>query len=249
MVHLPQHIGSRSASTCTSDLSYSSSQVVFVTELFPVFLVMPQKQHPLPSEPFSIARSDCLWYTRFYCEENIYRLGCAFRESQPECCFEAVFISNEYKKIPLWAQANGPSNDEIPVVWDYHVILLQTTKADSTPPVTYVFDMDTVLEFPVAFSDYSEKALKTMSGIDLPKQYHRYYRVIPGELFLTHFASDRSHMLNADKGWNAEPPASLCISTKESTMNLGDYINMKSNTDSTIYGKVLNEAEFLDKYS
>ena len=37
--------------------------------------------------------------------------------------------------------------------------------------------------------------------------------MIPVELFLQHFASDRSHMLSEDQKYQAEPPEYSCIQT------------------------------------
>lgn len=39
----------------------------------------------------------------------------------------------------------------------------------------------------------------------------RCYRVVPAELFLAHFTSDRSHMRDASGGWLQPPPPWPCI--------------------------------------
>jgi len=41
----------------------------------------------------------------------------------------------------------------------------------------------------------------------------RAFRVVPSDLYLSTFASDRSHMLNADGSWLHPPPTYPCIST------------------------------------
>ncbi|KAK6097373.1 hypothetical protein MT418_002992 [Batrachochytrium dendrobatidis] len=195
-------------------------------------------------KPFAFNKDDCSWYTPFYCEENIYRLGCALKQLEPSANFEIVFISNKHKKIPLWAQKNGSSDDSMPVIWDYHVILFQSTES----AVTCVYDLDTVLPFPVSCSEYMLKALKPSIIKTLPKQYHRLFRVIPGHSFLTHFASDRSHMFK-DNVWMAEPPKTSCIATQDSIMNLPEYFNMTTNTNHPVFGKVLTESELIARYS
>jgi hypothetical protein len=62
-----------------------------------------------------------------------------------------------------------------------------------------------------------------------------YFRVVPGEEFLSTFTSDRSHMIDiltpknkkGEINWMSEPPSWPCISKKpELETNLADFLNM-----------------------
>jgi len=43
--------------------------------------------------------------------------------------------------------------------------------------------------------------------------YFRIFRVVPSDIYLLMFASDRSHMLKANGSWSQAPPNYPCIST------------------------------------
>jgi hypothetical protein len=83
------------------------------------------------------------FYTKYYCEENIYRLCRLLQDSY------VVFISNPAQKVVFWKQKLAPEDY---VVWDYHVILLKKS---------LVYDFDTTLNFPCSISDYCSQSLKT----------------------------------------------------------------------------------------
>lgn len=104
--------------------------------------------------------------------------------------------------------------------------------------------------------------------------HRRCYRIVPLETFLRVFASDRSHMVSIlicnrlvdslkkikfklvlllvffffqkkeDNTWLVPPPDYPPISSKESTMNLPNFISMSENLESKEYGTVLNEQKF-----
>uniref|UniRef100_A0A0W0F986 Protein N-terminal glutamine amidohydrolase n=1 Tax=Moniliophthora roreri TaxID=221103 RepID=A0A0W0F986_MONRR len=110
-------------------------------------------------------------YTLFWCEENVYLLAQNFlRDAQIVSNWDlfAVFISNaaqtvrtvlwlvrDYTNYPLqvalWNQklAQEPG---LPVVWDYHVILVLRLrlKNPGDQPVAWVYDFDTILSFPTS---------------------------------------------------------------------------------------------------
>lgn len=178
-------------------------------------------------------------YTSCYCEENIWQLCDHVRKSYPHELDNtyAVFISNDVKQVPLFMQ-KGSGQEDIPVAWDYHVIIVHTSSAGSM-----VYDMDTMLPFPVSFEDYATKAI----GSDefLYEQFYRFFRVIPAGLFLETLASDRSHM-KKDGEWMAAPPDTPCIVAKDGTTNnLDSFISMKKDTG---YGEVLNLKDFTSKF-
>jgi len=65
----------------------------------------------------------------------------------------AVFISNQSKTVALWKQrkANSPSS---PVVWDYHVVLLLTSRGREKIDQSWIYDFDTILPMPCPAQGY-----------------------------------------------------------------------------------------------
>ncbi|KAM4907575.1 protein N-terminal glutamine amidohydrolase isoform 4-T4 [Sylvia borin] len=146
-------------------------------------------------------------YTSCYCEENVWKL-CDYIRSQdryPLEEFYAVFISNDRRMIPLWKQKSGHGDE--PVVWDYHVILLHVSSGEQN----FIYDLDTVLPFPCPFDVYSVEAFR--SDDSLRPEFHRKIRMVRADLYLKTFASDRSHMKDADGKWQKPPPPYPCIET------------------------------------
>ena len=80
---------------------------------------------------------------------------------------------------------------------------------------TLVWDLDTKLSFPVAFTEYASRALRPR---ELPVHYQQLFRVVGGADYLQTFASDRSHMMNSDGSWKSPPPSYTPIQTKGTTM-------------------------------
>ncbi|XP_075616697.1 LOW QUALITY PROTEIN: protein N-terminal glutamine amidohydrolase-like [Balearica regulorum gibbericeps] len=143
----------------------------------------------------------------FCSEENVWKL-CDYIRSQDQYPLEefyAVFIANDRRMIPLWKQKSGHGDE--PVVWDYHVILLHVSGGEQN----FVYDLDTALPFPCPFDVYSVEAF----GLDdsLHPEFHRKIRMIRADLYLKTFASDRSHMKDANGKWQKPPPSYPCIET------------------------------------
>ncbi|XP_071594412.1 protein N-terminal glutamine amidohydrolase isoform X2 [Heliangelus exortis] len=153
-------------------------------------------------------------YTGCYCEENVWKL-CDYIRSQGQYPLEefyAVFISNDRRMIPLWKQKSGHGDQ--PVVWDYHVILLHVSSGEQN----FIYDLDTVLPFPCPFDMYSVEAFR--SDDSLHPEFHRKIRMIRADLYLKTFASDRSHMKDANGKWQKPPPSYPCIETAEQLLSL-----------------------------
>ncbi|KAM6102281.1 protein N-terminal glutamine amidohydrolase isoform 3-T3 [Theristicus caerulescens] len=149
-------------------------------------------------------------YTSCYCEENVWKL-CDYIRSQDQYPLEefyAVFISNDRRMIPLWKQKSGHGDE--PVVWDYHVILLHVSSGKQN----FIYDLDTVLPFPCPFDVYSVEAFRLDDS--LRPEFHRKIRMIRADLYLKTFASDRSHMKDANGKWQKPPPSYPCIETAAS---------------------------------
>nr|CAB3267743.1 protein N-terminal glutamine amidohydrolase-like [Phallusia mammillata] len=167
--------------------------------------------------------ADCV-YTKFYCEENIWKLCDIVSQKTPELLDHlcVIFISNDSKKVVMFNQRATVEDDEV-VVWDYHVIALFTQMVDGKPCHS-IYDMDTKLPFPCALEKYVLETFKP--DMVLRPGFERLLKVIKAREFLDRFASDRSHMIKDDGSWLATPPAYPCICTKDSKMNLDDYMNM-----------------------
>ncbi|XP_030363145.1 protein N-terminal glutamine amidohydrolase isoform X1 [Strigops habroptila] len=178
-------------------------------------------------------------YTSCYCEENVWKL-CEYIRSQdryPTEEFYAVFISNDRRMIPLWKQKSGHGDE--PVVWDYHVILLHVSSGEQN----FIYDLDTVLPFPCPFDVYSVEAFRLDDG--LRPEFHRKIRMIRADLYLKTFASDRSHMKDANGKWQKPPPSYPCIETADSKMNLDDFISMNPKVG---WGSVFPLPDFVHRF-
>ncbi|VDO00218.1 unnamed protein product [Rodentolepis nana] len=194
-----------------------------------------------------ISRDQCV-YTSHYCEENVYKLIELIKRNYSSTEIYAVFISNHSKKVPLFYQKCGRSPDGV-AVWDYHVIVILRFNGDVK---FHICDLDTTLDFPCDASAYWSLAIRPNSFYR--GEYHRFFRIIDGEMYLRYFASDRSHMRTSD-GWMAPPPSYDAISTSESTHNLPQYMDfpppsdcsvslLKQQLDSAPFGVVTTESVF-----
>lgn len=162
-------------------------------------------------------------YTPCYCEENIYHLCKLDPDLTP------IFISNCNKTVPFFNQKSLPT-----VVWDYHVIGIKQN---------LVFDFDSALGFPIDWNIYKEQSLGTRK---LPLEFERFYRVIPNNVFLKVFSSDRSHMKNKDGIYSSTPPEWPCIINEIGANTLDLFIDMASE----FVGQVMKEdlfSEFMDQ--
>ncbi|OXB62217.1 hypothetical protein ASZ78_013241 [Callipepla squamata] len=162
-------------------------------------------------------------YTSCYCEENVWKL-CEYIRSQdryPLEEFYAVFISNDRRM-------------------DYHVILLHVPGGEEN----FIYDLDTVLPFPCPFEMYSTEAFRPDDS--LHPEFHRKIRMIRADLYLKTFASDRSHMKDANGKWQKPPPSYPCIETADSKMNLDDFISMNPKVG---WGSVFPLPDFVYRFS
>ncbi|XP_029868453.1 protein N-terminal glutamine amidohydrolase isoform X2 [Aquila chrysaetos chrysaetos] len=161
-------------------------------------------------------------YTSCYCEENVWKL-CDYIRSQHQYPLEefyAVFISNDRRM-------------------DYHVILLHVSSGKQN----FIYDLDTVLPFPCPFDLYSVEAFRLDDS--LRPEFHRKIRMIRADLYLKTFASDRSHMKDANGKWQKPPPSYPCIETADSKMNLDEFISMNPKVG---WGSVFPLPDFVHRF-
>ncbi|RXM31073.1 Protein N-terminal glutamine amidohydrolase [Acipenser ruthenus] len=70
-------------------------------------------------------------------------------------------------------------------------------------------------------------------------------RVIPADVYLKTFASDRSHMKDSRGEWRMPPPPYPCIETPESKMNINSFISMDPKVG---WGEVNTLTEFVKRF-
>lgn len=162
-----------------------------------------------------------LLYTPFYCEENVWHLTSHphFAE-QPNC--KVVFISNHERQCWFWHQRNAPAQQ--PILWDYHVILLAADQ---------IWDLDTTLPFPCDAQQYLDATFAHVGKVS--PDTDPIFRLIDRDIFVSEFASDRSHMLDSLGHWMQPPPAWPVIHTQRATNNLQKFIDMHDTTFGAIY--------------
>ena len=145
-----------------------------------------------------------------------------------------------------------------PVVWDYHVILVEVRAASTV----LVWDLDTVLPFPCPLNDYLDAAFGfdyDGKGKKSMQQLAPKFRVVPAEEYLKYFYCDRMHMFKNGK-WITEPPTYALIGVTQNNSeneaqsncgivspttgsNLDQYIDMKNEGDNK--GKVFTTLQAL----
>lgn len=89
---------------------------------------------------------------------------------------------------------------------DFHVILIYAPDERAV-----VYDLDSALPFPTHFWKYAMETFR--SDEVLQPEHHRRFRVIPANVYLREFASDRHHMKREDGTWIKTPPDYPPIST------------------------------------
>lgn len=173
-------------------------------------------------------RSNCR-YAPYYCEENVYYLCRRFAAS-PELRASAVFISNTGRQCAMTYQRSGGSRM---VVWDYHVVLGAILGSGRA----VIYDLDTLLPFPFDARGYVARSFPA----GLTPEYQPIFRVVPGRMYLSSFASDRRHMRRADGSFLAAPPEWPPIRGEEGS-NLEDFIDMNR----TGFGSIVGRARLAD---
>lgn len=135
-----------------------------------------------------------------FCEENVWR----HLQDPSDNPRWAVFVSTEDQKCTMWAQRT--QNGITPVIWDYHVVMLE-----QTPDGFQVWDPDCTAGTSLSSSDW------TSANFPQPDPAVR-FRVVDSVSFDRHFRSDRRH----SKG--STQPAWPVISPGE--YNVGDYTSV-----------------------
>eukprot|EP01032_Pedospumella_encystans_P011195 gene11195-13033_t len=110
----------------------------------------------------------------------------------------------------------------------------------------HVIDLDSTLGYRVPFAKY----MKDTFHPDAPlanRDHDQLFRVVPADLFLDYFASDRSHMVSSYPNYKQKPPAWPTIKghKAETEMNVENYISMEEQ-EAEYYGKVMTLRDFME---
>jgi len=161
-------------------------------------------------------------YTALFCEENIWYLARSLiDEGIKEEDIDILFLTNKNKQIAIFKQLSAERKQ--PVIWDYHVILMAKIEQSH-----YIFDFDTRLDFITNYEFYIKNCLPN----NINPLYQSQFRIIPAQIYLKQFYSDRSHMKNIIA--ESEFPDYPAIgSNSEKKINLKDLFNIENNIDST----------------
>ena len=148
------------------------------------------------------------YYTPFFCEENCWQLVNSFSLDSLDNYY-VLFLTNETKTIALTNQKISPEGEF--VIWDYHVIVYNSQDKE-------IYDFDSRLNFPEEQNTYIEYTWGDQNR--LPENYRTLLRVIPAKAYMSHFYSDRKHMLDND-GKELQPfPIWPCIMEGDLTLQM-----------------------------
>ncbi|WP_439482342.1 hypothetical protein [Cyclobacterium plantarum] len=144
--------------------------------------------------PFRMEKSTYK-YAKNYCEENVWQL-CVHPdiESQENV---VLIISNTSRNCPFWF--HNPVENENPVCWDYHVVLLARKQEK-----WWIYDFDSTLEFPCSLDSYLRQ---TFGKERLSPETAPLFKGLPAKDFASNFFSDRAHMKDAIGNWIFSPPS------------------------------------------
>lgn len=136
-------------------------------------------------------------YTACYCEENIWHL--CVDERVPDGEKLVLWVGSLQQYSPMWCQRSSAGPD-VPVWWDYHVILLVQTHR------WFVWDLDTTLPLPVDVDEYLAQTFRLPDDL--------IFRLMDADYYRKAFSSDRSHMRDSGGRWLASPPVWPAIRTE-----------------------------------
>ena len=167
-------------------------------------------------------KTDCL-YTPLFCEENIWHLiKTLINKGINAKAIKVVFITNKHKRIAIFNQQSAEHNQ--PVIWDYHVILITNIEQSR-----YIFDFDTRQPFPDDIGNYFQNSFPD----NIHSDYISHFRIIPADLYLKKFSSDRNHMKNIIPECNF-PHYPVILSNENNAMYLTDLFDIDKKINHTV---------------
>lgn len=164
-----------------------------------------------------------LKYTPNYCEENIWQL-CQHPDLK-DAQRRVLFISSLSRNSPLHFQKSAQG--EMPVWWDYHVILLASKDGHHS-----IYDFDTTLPFPSEAEQYLKS---TFQEVPMMKADDRpLFKIIESDDYITGFHSDRQHMKDQEGNWIFEPPSWPLI-LSEGALRLESLMDFTTTSSHKLY--------------
>jgi hypothetical protein len=131
-------------------------------------------------------------YHPFYCEENAWWLCAdAALGGGPH---EVLFVLSRFGACPV-AEQRAVAEGAL-CWWDYHVVVMDASGR--------VWDLDSRLGYPVPAGQWLRRSFPFAER--LPAALQPVFRRVPAARYRAEFASDRSHMRDADGGWLHPPP-------------------------------------------
>ncbi len=164
------------------------------------------------------------FYVYCFCEENVHRLMQAIHCSWSDCV--AIFVSNRQKTVHFKCHGHGG------VVWDYHVVC--ACRKDNEEWLVFDASAET-LNFPEKLSVWLEKCFSKSIKASLQPMF----RVVAADEFLTHFSSDRRHMIGTGKDFPSYPPIFI---ENEGHNLFTHFVTMDKDKG---YGKVGNDLKLM----
>jgi hypothetical protein len=159
-------------------------------------------------------------YKPFYCEENVWHLAShPYFDDASDC--KVVFISNSNRQCWFWDQRAARPNQ--PICWDYHVVLLAGKQ---------IWDQDTTLPFSFDALKYLNLTFAHVGKIE--PDWDPVFRLVDRADYLSHFASDRSHMLDQHGNWIQPPPEWPPIGAGRKN-NLQSFIDVHDTTFGALF--------------
>lgn len=147
---------------------------------------------------FSIS-ADTTWpYWPFYCEENAWYAVTALARDYTHTA--VLWILGRGGRVAIWRQRLAARASH-PLAWDYHVVALARTDADSE---WAVFDPDSTLPRGLPARSYLAQAFPP--GSVVPRAFRPCFRWFDGEDYRRRLNATRRHMVTADGKWEAPPP-------------------------------------------
>jgi len=150
-------------------------------------------------------------YCPYYCEENAWHLC-----SNPvlgKVKREVVVISNALKQVAVWRQKASPYGGGVPVLWDYHVLVVTLTDGG-----TRIWDLDSTMGLDIEAKLYLGSTFQRT-----PSEYAPWFRIVQSEDYRALFASDRRHMMDEQGQYSSPPPAWAPIGRGH---NLHQFVDM-----------------------
>jgi hypothetical protein len=176
-------------------------------------------------------------YQPKYCEENVWHLLDDELAGTQQAW--AVFVSNVDRLCMMWSQRAAREPHAF-VAWDYHVVALAFDDGEYT-----LWDLDTTIEMPSSVAEWLDATFPH----GFQTKYGPTFRIVERSKFLETFSSDRSHMLDANGNWRAQPPEWEPIFDPERGMNLHDFVDMSPGEAETLPGERLHAGEFRTRFT